>query len=57
MGDCRRLKRVMPGELENAGKYGPLGKKEERTDCAAEGRRVFAFTGDWSTTALDPGVS
>ena len=25
-------------------------------DCVAEGRRVFGITGDWSTTALDPGA-
>ena len=49
-------KRVMSGELENAGKRGPGGEEKEWTDCMAEGRRLFGITGDWSTAALDPGV-
>ena len=31
-------------------------KEKEWTDCAAEDRRLFGITGDWSTAALDPGV-
>ena len=52
MGD----KRVMSGELENAGKRGPGRKDNEWTDCVAEDRRLFGITGDWSIAALDPGV-
>ena len=56
MGDHRLPKRVMSGELENAGKRGPGGKEEKWTDCVAEERRIFGIAGDWSTAALDPGV-
>ena len=55
MGDHRLPKRVMWGELENAGKSGP-GKEKEWTDCVADDLRLFGITGDWSTAALDPGV-
>ena len=55
-GDHRLPKRVMSGELDNAGKRGPGGKEEERTDCVAEDLRLFGMKGDWSTAALDPGV-
>ena len=55
MGDYRLPKRVMSGELENAGKRGPGGKEKEWTDCVADDR-LFGITGDWSTAALDPGV-
>ena len=55
MGDHRLPKRVMSGELKNAGKRRPGGKEKEWTDCMAEDRRVFGITGDWSTAALDPG--
>ena len=60
MGDHGLPKRVMSGELENAGKRGPGGKEKERADCVAEDRRVFGITGNWSTAALyiiDPGAS
>ena len=50
------LKRVMLGELENAGKRGSGGEEKEWTDCVAEDLRLFGITGDWSTAALDPGV-
>ena len=56
MSDHRSPKRVMSGELENAGKRGPGGKEKERTDCVADDRRLFGVTGDWSTAALDPGA-
>ena len=56
MGDHRLPKRVMSGEVENAGKHGPGGKKKEWMNCVAEDRRLFGITGDWSTAALDPGV-
>ena len=56
MGDHRLPKRVMPGELENAGKRGPGRKKKEWTDCVAEVLRLFGMTGGWSTAALDPVV-
>ena len=56
MGDHRLPKKVMSGELENAGKRGPRGKEKERTDCGAEYLRRFGITGDWNTAALDPGV-
>ena len=36
MGDHRLPKRFMSGELENAGKRGPGGKGERRTDCVVE---------------------
>ena len=45
MGDHRLPKRVMSGDLENAGKRGPGGKEKEWTDCVwqmifgGEGRR------------------
>ena len=55
MGDHSLPKRVMSGELENAGKRGPGGKeKEEWTDCVAEDLRLFGVTGDWRNAALDP---
>ena len=56
MGDHRLPKRVMSGELENAGKRGPGGKKKEWTDCVADNLRLFGVTGDWRTAALDPGA-
>ena len=56
MGDHRLPERVMSGELENAGKRRPGEKQKLWPDCAAEHRRVFGFTADWSTTSLDPGV-
>ena len=56
MGDHRLPKRVMSGELENAGKRGPGGKEKEWTDCVADDLRLFGVTGDWRTAALDPGT-
>ena len=56
LGDHRLPKRVMSGELENAGKRRPGGKKKEWTDCVADDLRLFGITGDWSTAALDPWV-
>ena len=56
MGDHRLPKRVMSGELENAGKREPGGKEKEWTDCGADDLRLFGITGDWSTAAFDPGV-
>ena len=56
MGDHRSPKRVMSGELENAGKRGPGGKDKEGTDCVTEDLRLFGITGVRSTAALDPGV-
>ena len=56
MGDHKLPKRVMSGELENAGKRGPGGKEKEWTDCVADDLRLFGITGDWSTAALDPEV-
>ena len=56
MGDHRLPKRVMSGELENAGKRGPGGKEKECTDCVADDLRLFGVTGDWKTAALDPGA-
>ena len=56
MGDYRLPKRVMSGELENAGKCGPGGKEKEWTNCVAKDLRLFGITGDWSTAALDTGV-
>ena len=56
MGDHRLPKRVMSGELENAGKRGPGGKEKEWTDCMADDLRLFGVTGDWKTAALDPGA-
>ena len=47
MGDHRLPKRVMSGELENAGKRGPGGKEKEWTDCVADDLRLFGVTGDW----------
>ena len=56
MGDHRLPKRVMSGELENAKKRRPGGKEKEWTECVADDLRLFGITGDWSTTALDPGA-
>ena len=56
MGDHRLPKRVMSGELENAGKRGPGGKEKEWTDCVVDDLRLFGVTGDWRTAALDPGA-
>ena len=56
MGDNRLPKRVMSGDLENAGKRGPGGKEKGWTDYVADDLRLFGITGDWSTAALDPGV-
>ncbi|CAM9498388.1 unnamed protein product, partial [Ascophyllum nodosum] len=56
MGDHRLPKRVMSGELENAGKRGPGGKEKQWTDCVADDLRLFGVTGDWRTAALDPGA-
>ena len=56
MGDHRLPKRIMSGELENAGKRGPGGGEKEWTDCVADDLRLFGITGGWSTAALDPGV-
>ena len=52
----RLPKRIMSGELENAGKRGPGGKEKGWTDCVAEDLRLFDITGDWNTAALDPGA-
>ncbi|CAN0119649.1 unnamed protein product [Ascophyllum nodosum] len=54
MGDHGLPKRVMSGELENAGKRGPGGKEKEWKDCVVEDLRLFGITGDWNTAALDP---
>ena len=56
MGDHRFPKRVMPGEIENAWKRGPVGKEKEWTDCVADDLRLFGITAGWSPAALDPGV-
>ena len=56
MGDHRLHKRVMSGELENAGKCGTGGKEKEWTDYVAEDNWILGITGGWSTAALDPGV-
>ena len=40
MGVHRLPKRVMSGELENAGKRGPGGEEKELTDCVADDRRT-----------------
>ena len=41
MGDDGLPKRVISGELENAGKRGPGGKEKEWTDCVADDLRLF----------------
>ena len=56
MGGHRLPKKVMSGELENAGKRGPGGKEKEWTDCVVDDFRLFDITGNWSTAPLDPGV-
>ena len=56
MGDHRLPKRVLSGELENAGKRRPGGKGKYWIDCVAEDRWLFGITRDWSTAALDFGV-
>ena len=56
MGNNSLLKRVMSGQLDNAGQRGPESKRYW-TDCmAAEDRRVFGIMGAWSTAVvLHPG--
>ena len=56
MGDHRLPKKVMSGELENAGKRGPGGEEKEWTGCMANDLRLFGITVDWNTAALYPGV-
>ena len=60
MGGRRLPKRVMSGELENAGKRGPGGKEKEWTYCVSEYLWLFGITGGWNNTttvaALDPGA-
>ena len=56
MGDHRLPKRIISGELENAGKRGPGGKEKKWTDCVADDLRLFGVTGDWRTAAHDPGA-
>ena len=55
MGDHRLPKRVISGELDDAGQHG-LRRKKGWADCAAEDCRVVSITGDWSTAALDLGA-
>ena len=43
MGDHRLPKRVMSGELDNAGKRGPGGKEKEWTDCVADDRSLAVW--------------
>ena len=45
MGDHRLPKRVMSGELENAGKRRPWGKEEESTDREADDLWLFGIMG------------
>ena len=55
MRDHRLPKRVMSGELENAGKSGPGGRR--RMDgLRGRGSSAIWYHGDWNTTALDPGA-
>ena len=54
MGDYRLPKRVMSGELENAGKRGPGGKEKEWTNCVADDLRLFG-PGAWYTTVQEGG--
>ena len=56
MGDHRLPKRIMSGELENAGKRGPGRKEKEWMGCVVDDLRLFGITGDWRTAALDLGV-
>ena len=46
MSDHRLPKRVMSGELKNAGKRGPGAKEKEWTDCVTDDLRLFGVTGD-----------
>ena len=52
MGDHRLPKRVISGELENAGKSGPGGDEKEWTDCVADDLRLF---GVWYSTVHEGG--
>ena len=56
MGDHRLPKRVVLGELENAGKRGPGGKEKQWTDYATEDQQVFDIIGNRITPARHPGV-
>ena len=58
MGDHRLPKRVMSGELENAGKRGLGGRRKSgRTAWQMIFGYLFGVTEDWRTAALDPGTS
>ena len=59
MGDHRLPKRVMSGELENAGKRGPGGKEKEWTDCVADYLRLFGIreTGEPPHLTLGRGIT
>ena len=52
LGDHSLPKRIVSGELKNAGQHGPGVKEKEWTECAAEDRRVFHITGE-STAARE----
>ena len=45
MGDHKLSKRVVSGEIENADKGRPGGKKKQWTDCMAEDHRCLASRG------------
>ena len=55
MSDLRSPKRVISGELQNAGKREPGRNEKEWADYMAEDHRLFGITGYWSIAALDPG--
>ena len=55
MGEHRLPKRVMSGELEDAGKRGPGEKEKEWTDCVAEDLRLFGVRGTETLTHLTLG--
>ena len=59
MGDHRLPKRVMSGELENAGKRGPGGRENNRWTA---GQRIFGYLASWGTgtlphLTLEPGIA
>ena len=59
MGDHRLPKRVVSGELQNAGKRGPEVKEKEWTDCVAKDLRLFGImgTGTLPHLTLRPGTA
>ena len=56
MSGGRLPKRIVFGNLEDAGRRGRSGKEKEWTDCKQSDIRAFGITGDWKATMSKPEV-